>query len=86
MSESEPAYLKYLRERWEEDYSKISVKRRGSGEGSGGDEEEEVNPLLLDPVQWKDQDHYVILGLGKLRYKATMQDIKKACECHVIIM
>ncbi len=49
-------------------------------EGSGSDSEEEVNPLLLDPTQWKDQDHYVILGLGKLRYRATEQDIKKACE------
>ena len=55
----------------------------GSDSGSeseGGDSGEEVNPLLLDPTQWKDQDHYVILGLGKLRYRASEQDIKKACE------
>lgn len=67
----EPYHLTYLRERWlEEEEAALDT---GSGD-------EELNPLLLDPTQWKDQDHYAILGLGKLRYRATTQDIKKACE------
>lgn len=32
-------------------------------------------------VVFQDQDHYAVLGLRKFRYKATDDDIKKACEC-----
>lgn len=55
-----------------------------------GDEEKE-NELLdvdwskhenylrkLDLTEWKDQDHYKVLGLAKLRYKATQQQIRAA--------
>ena len=38
-------------------------------------------PSLYLPTQ--DQDHYVMLGLGKLRYKASAQDIRKACKSDV---
>ncbi len=79
----EPLYLIYMRERWW-DANKNLTRPPDSGSGSSEEEEEEeeveVNPLLLDPVLWKEQDHYVILGLSKLRYKATTQDIRKACE------
>lgn len=70
----EPPFLTYLRERWLEDHS-------GEVFDSSSSDEDEVNPLLLNPTQWKDQDHYAILGLGKLRYRATVQDLKKACKC-----
>lgn len=63
--------MTYLRERWLEEQEAAQ---------DSGSSDEELNPLLLDPTQWKDQDHYAILGLGKLRYRATAQDIKKACE------
>lgn len=33
----------------------------------------------LDPKEWKDQDHYAVLGLRKLRHKATEDIIKRAC-------
>lgn len=33
----------------------------------------------LDPKAWKDQDHYAVLGLKKLRHKATEDLIKRAC-------
>lgn len=33
----------------------------------------------LDPNNFKDQDHYRVLGLSTLRYKATMGQIKTAC-------
>ena len=32
----------------------------------------------LDPKETKDQDHYKVLGISKLRYKATDEQIKKA--------
>lgn len=39
-----------------------------------------LTSLLLVSVLCKDQDHYVILGLGKVRYRASQQDIRKACK------
>ncbi|KIK93659.1 hypothetical protein PAXRUDRAFT_828742 [Paxillus rubicundulus Ve08.2h10] len=43
-----------------------------------GDEEESPDLLLLDPKEWKKQDHYQVLGLSHLRYKATPGQIKIA--------
>ncbi|CAG8665507.1 21334_t:CDS:2, partial [Racocetra persica] len=41
---------------------------------------EEETPELLsrDPKDWKEQDHYAILGLSKYRWKATDEQIKQA--------
>ncbi|KAJ1940855.1 Zuotin, partial [Kickxella alabastrina] len=44
----------------------------------GEDEEESEDLLDLDPKEWKDQDHYAVVGLSKLRYRATLDDIIKA--------
>lgn len=38
----------------------------------------------LCPKEWKKQDHYKVLGLTKLRYKATEDDIKKAYRQKVL--
>ncbi|GJJ14566.1 hypothetical protein Clacol_008831 [Clathrus columnatus] len=43
-----------------------------------GEEEETVDLLLLDPKEWKKQDHYKVLGLSHLRYTATEEQIKVA--------
>nr|XP_018901428.1 PREDICTED: dnaJ homolog subfamily C member 2 [Bemisia tabaci] len=41
--------------------------------------EDDVSYLKsLDPLKWKEQDHYHVLGLKKLRYKASENDIKLA--------
>lgn len=49
------------------------------GESENGDEEEdEAHLASLDPRNWKNQDHYSVLGLQHLRYKATHDEIKKA--------
>jgi len=32
----------------------------------------------LDPREWKDQDHYAVLGLGLIRYRATLNQVKTA--------
>lgn len=79
----EPPHLTYLRERWLEAHPSLGPSESESGSGSSEEEGGGVNPLLLDPTQWKEQDHYAILGLGKLRYRASAEDIKKACECRV---
>ncbi|CAG8792809.1 8185_t:CDS:10 [Gigaspora margarita] len=43
------------------------------------DSEEETPELLSrDPKDWKEQDHYAILGLSKYRWKATDEQIKQA--------
>ena len=39
-----------------------------------------VDPSSLDPTQWKEQDHYAVLGLGDIRHAASQEQIKKACE------
>lgn len=43
-----------------------------------GDEEETLELLTLDPKEWKNQDHYAVLGLSHLRYRATDAQIKIA--------
>ncbi|KAJ2557575.1 Zuotin [Coemansia sp. RSA 1933] len=45
--------------------------------GDEEDEEESEELLLSDPKKWKEQDHYEVLGLSKLRYRATLDDIIK---------
>uniref|UniRef100_A0A1Y9H335 Uncharacterized protein n=1 Tax=Anopheles dirus TaxID=7168 RepID=A0A1Y9H335_9DIPT len=32
----------------------------------------------LDPKDWKNQDHYAVLGLKRMRFEATDEDIKRA--------
>ncbi|BEJ11699.1 hypothetical protein CspHIS471_0201590 [Cutaneotrichosporon sp. HIS471] len=43
-----------------------------------GEEDEAAQLLASDPKEWKKQDHYAVLGLGHLRYKATDDHIKVA--------
>ncbi|ODM90758.1 DnaJ subfamily C member 2 [Orchesella cincta] len=38
----------------------------------------------LDPVQWKDQDHYQVVGLRHLRERASEEDIKKSYRLRVL--
>ncbi|KAL5013595.1 hypothetical protein ScPMuIL_007865 [Solemya velum] len=40
--------------------------------------------LRLDPKEWKNQDHYAVLGLSRLRYKATDEQIKRAYKKKVL--
>ncbi|XP_060770299.1 dnaJ homolog subfamily C member 2 [Neoarius graeffei] len=46
----------------------------------------EEYPMLktLDPKDWKNQDHYAVLGLAHLRYKATQKQIKAAHKVMVL--
>lgn len=38
----------------------------------------------LDPKEWKDQDHYAVLGLKKLRHRATEDIIKRAYKQKIL--
>lgn len=42
------------------------------------DEPEDPSIFELDAKDWKEQDHYMVLGLTKLRYKATADQIRIA--------
>ncbi|KAJ1967673.1 Zuotin [Dispira parvispora] len=63
-----------------EQQDKIGVAAGGStvvhGSEYDDDEDEDEELLDMDPKDWKDQDHYAVLGLSKLRYRATAEDIK----------
>jgi hypothetical protein len=37
----------------------------------------------LDPRDWKDQDHYAVLGMKNLRHRATEDIIKRACIYYI---
>ncbi|XP_046457191.1 dnaJ homolog subfamily C member 2-like [Daphnia pulex] len=62
--------------------------------GSQSDEEVECSTVeieddveylrSLDPKEWKDQDHYAVLGLKKVRIIATEDDIKRAYRQKVL--
>ncbi|EDW79969.1 uncharacterized protein Dwil_GK12316, isoform B [Drosophila willistoni] len=46
---------------------------------NGAGEEVDIKYLKsLDPKEWKEQDHYSVLGCGKLRFEATDDDIRRA--------
>jgi hypothetical protein len=46
-----------------------------------GEEEESLALRELDPKEWKTQDHYAMLGLSGLRWRATDEQIKIARAC-----
>uniref|UniRef100_A0A8C5QT91 DnaJ homolog subfamily C member 2 n=1 Tax=Leptobrachium leishanense TaxID=445787 RepID=A0A8C5QT91_9ANUR len=46
--------------------------------------EEFARLKTLDPKDWKNQDHYAVLGLKNLRYKATQKQIKAAHKAMVL--
>ncbi|CAL9683298.1 unnamed protein product [Knipowitschia caucasica] len=59
-------------------------------ESSEDEEDEELTlqecPILrtLDPKEWKNQDHYAVLGLPHVRYRATQKQIKAAHKAIVL--
>lgn len=72
--EAEPSQtLEYPEDDASEDSSETN------GEDNAMEIEVDVNFLRsLDPKDWKEQDHYAVLGLEKLRFKATDDDLKRA--------
>lgn len=48
------------------------------------DDKDEEFLRTLDPADWKNQDHYAVLGLAKQRFEATDDHIKKAYKQKVL--
>lgn len=63
-----------------------SVLKETSNEEIDDIESEDESELLytMDPKEWKEQDHYLVLGITKLRYKATEEQLKKAYRKKVL--
>eukprot|EP01134_Creolimax_fragrantissima_P002571 CFRG2571T1 len=63
-----------------------SLDDQSEGEDEMIDDLDEETVKDVDPAEWKEVDQYAILGLGRLRYKATDEQIKqayrKACLKH----
>lgn len=49
-----------------------------------GDEDQDEELLAHDPREWKDADLYAVLGLSKLRYRATEDQIRRAHRKQVL--
>lgn len=62
-----------LLEQYLDSLNKLKVKINKRSE-----KESDEYVVTLDPLKWKDQDHYMVLGLQHIRYKATEDDIKRA--------
>ena len=61
------------------DISEISESESDESETEDDKFEDDIIFLRsLDPKESKDQDHYKVLGISQLRYKATDDEIKKA--------
>lgn len=60
----------------------VDVDESSDDEDFDNFEFEDDLPFLrsLDPKEWKDQDHYAVLGLKGIRHKATEDLIKRACK------
>ncbi|KAJ9652328.1 Zuotin [Neophaeococcomyces mojaviensis] len=81
-----PAFMAYARRKRlgrtfsEDERIQQQQKVKKVEDESDGDISEPEDPLMLarDPKDWRGQDHYAVLGLSKLRHKATDEQIKRA--------
>lgn len=73
-------------------HHKHSLSYHSESSSSSDEDDQEVDEvednesllLRLDPKEWKQQDHYAVLGLGKLRHNATENQVKKAYKIQVL--
>ncbi|KAG5518295.1 hypothetical protein PMAC_003091 [Pneumocystis sp. 'macacae'] len=82
-------FLKYAqkklgRQAWDKNENELEKKHEEEQNTEIYDEEEDEEILYCDPKEYKQQDHYAILGLSKLRYKATIEDIKQGYRQKVL--
>ncbi|KTW31195.1 zuotin [Pneumocystis jirovecii RU7] len=82
-------FLKYAqkklgRQAWDKNENELEEKQKEEKKSEVYDEEEDEEILRYDPKEYKQQDHYAVLGLSKLRYKATIEDIKQGYRQKVL--
>ncbi|KAM8907958.1 dnaJ homolog subfamily C member 2 [Spinachia spinachia] len=80
------AYLKRRSRNASASFQELEEEQESSEESEDEEFQLEENPMLrtLDPKDWKNQDHYSVLGLPHLRYKATQKQIKAAHKSIVL--
>lgn len=72
-------------------FEKNSINNR-TPESSDDEEKDFCNQIeddldylrSLDPKDWKNQDHYAVLGIKKFRHEASEELIKQACMYFII--
>uniref|UniRef100_A0A8C5DPU9 DnaJ homolog subfamily C member 2 n=1 Tax=Gouania willdenowi TaxID=441366 RepID=A0A8C5DPU9_GOUWI len=80
------AYVKRRNRNVSASFQELEVEESSSEEEEDDELQLEEHPLLrtLDPKDCKNQDHYAVLGLPHLRYKATQRQIKAAHKTVVL--
>lgn len=70
----------------QDDFALREALREAAQELENVEDEEPETPRLLksDPADWKDQDHYAVLGLSLPRWTANEDDIKRAYRRKVL--
>ncbi|KAJ3299819.1 DnaJ (Hsp40), sub C, member 2 [Borealophlyctis nickersoniae] len=69
-----------------EDLRMMEALREATSEDVSVEDDEPESKKLLrsDPLKWKEQDHYEVLGISRLRHAATEDDIKRAYRRKVL--
>uniref|UniRef100_A0A7N9AN61 DnaJ heat shock protein family (Hsp40) member C2 n=1 Tax=Mastacembelus armatus TaxID=205130 RepID=A0A7N9AN61_9TELE len=80
------AYVKRRNRNVSASFQELEEEEESSEESEDEEFQLEEYPMLrtLDPKDWKNQDHYAVLGLPHLRYKATQKQIKAAHKAIVL--
>ncbi|KAM9845758.1 dnaJ homolog subfamily C member 2 [Aulostomus maculatus] len=80
------AYVKRRNRNVSSSFQELEEEEESSEEEEDEEFQLEEHPMLrtLDPKDWKNQDHYAVLGLPHLRYKATQKQIKAAHKAIVL--
>uniref|UniRef100_A0A3Q4H5U8 Uncharacterized protein n=1 Tax=Neolamprologus brichardi TaxID=32507 RepID=A0A3Q4H5U8_NEOBR len=76
------AYIRRRNRNVSSSFQELEEEEESSEESADEEFQLEEYSMLrkLDPKDWKNQDHYAVLGLPHLRYKATQKQIKAARE------
>ncbi|XP_077120839.1 dnaJ homolog subfamily C member 2 [Ranitomeya variabilis] len=80
------AFIKRRNRNVSASFQELEDEKESSEESEDEEFQIEEFALLktLDPKDWKNQDHYAVLGLKNLRYKATQKQIKAAHKAMVL--
>ncbi|XP_061570061.1 dnaJ homolog subfamily C member 2 isoform X2 [Cololabis saira] len=80
------AYIRRRNRNVSASFQELEEEEESSEESEDEEFQLEEHPMLrtLDPKDWKNQDHYAVLGLPHLRYKATQKQIKSAHKAIVL--
>ncbi|XP_020785131.1 dnaJ homolog subfamily C member 2 [Boleophthalmus pectinirostris] len=80
------AFVKRRNRNLSASFQELEEEEESSEESDDEDFTLQECPILrtLDPKEWKNQDHYAVLGLPHLRYKATQKQIKAAHKAIVL--